>query len=88
MNEPDFVISGRAVAIMRDVLESMPPQKWKDGARVEWGEGNKARARHAAALIGKVFDPACNSCDSDLFLLLQQTVKAADAAREDMNRKP
>lgn len=88
VNEPDYVISGRAIAIMRSVLESMPQQSTAQASKtgkVDWGEdGNKARARYAASLIGREFKPDCPNCDSDLFELITHTVRAADAARDDM----
>ena len=90
MVEPDYVLSGRAVAIMRQVLQAMPEQSPAEASKtgkVEWGaEGNKARARYAAALIGREFKPDCSHCDSDLFELITQTVRAADAALADIKR--
>ena len=91
MNEPEYVLSGRAVAIMRAVLGDMPPQSPAETSKtgkVDWGDdSNKARARYAAALIGKEFKADCPNCDSDLFQLITSTVRAADAARADMRNQ-
>ena len=78
----------RATTIFREVLASLPEQRWRDGMTVDWGEkGGRARARHAAALMGIEFKENCTSCDSDLFLLMVQTVKGADAAMEDIRNQ-
>lgn len=82
-----MVNHAQSVRIFREVLDAMPKQPWKDGTPVDWGTpGNKARARYAAALMGIVFEEHCTSCDSDLLLMAQREVKAADAFKEDRKR--
>ena len=62
-------------ARIREVLADMPAQP-RGRSPVQWGPpGNKARAIHLAARLGKVFDPNCTSCESDLWDELREAVK-------------
>lgn len=59
-----------------ELFGEIPAQVVRDGARVDWGApGAKARAVYIAALLGHQFDPHCNSCESDLWLVLKNAVK-------------
>lgn len=59
-----------------ELFGEIPAQVVRDGARVDWGApGAKARAVYIAALLGHQFDPHCNSCESDLYIVIKNAAK-------------
>lgn len=63
-------------SIAKEILQGIATQVVRDGGRVEWGTpANRKRAIYLAAKMGHRFDPHCQSCDSDLFMVIKHAAK-------------